>query len=166
MLLPVRRSPGKKLDEESTKRSSFAISSNNKTNSVAVGLRILIQMSQCESNIVVKSAALLRLNHPPTTPRKLFPGSPSESCFLKSCHLCHNELCPDQDIYMYRGDQGFCSVECRSRQMDLDERKEIEASTKRMLKSFRHRCETRVLQDNFRRCHKPLPPQKYRAIFL
>ncbi|KAI6679768.1 hypothetical protein NL676_033649 [Syzygium grande] len=43
--------------------------------------------------------------------------------FLSSCHLCGKKL-HDRDIYMYRGEKAFCSTECRSRQITMDERKE------------------------------------------
>ncbi|KAL1319658.1 hypothetical protein HN51_064459 [Arachis hypogaea] len=46
------------------------------------------------------------------------------SNFLSSCHLCRKKL-DGKDIYMYRGEKGFCSPECRSRQMMMDERKEL-----------------------------------------
>ncbi|KAH7519325.1 hypothetical protein FEM48_Zijuj08G0024300 [Ziziphus jujuba var. spinosa] len=45
------------------------------------------------------------------------------SDFLSSCHLCRKKL-HGKDIYMYRGDKAFCSTECRSRQIMMDERKE------------------------------------------
>ncbi|KAL8466425.1 hypothetical protein ACS0TY_035497 [Phlomoides rotata] len=57
-------------------------------------------------------------------------------CFLKFCHICHKPLRLDKEVYMYRGEVGFCSVECRSRQMYLDEMKKIEISTRRILVSF------------------------------
>ncbi|XP_057500767.1 FCS-Like Zinc finger 7-like [Actinidia eriantha] len=44
--------------------------------------------------------------------------------FLKTCGLCKRRLLPDRDIYMYRGDTAFCSLECREQQMEHDERKE------------------------------------------
>ncbi|KAJ4851064.1 hypothetical protein Tsubulata_048938 [Turnera subulata] len=44
--------------------------------------------------------------------------------FLKTCHLCNRRLVPSRDIYMYRGDSAFCSLECRQQQMSVDERKE------------------------------------------
>ncbi|KZV49756.1 hypothetical protein F511_07307 [Dorcoceras hygrometricum] len=44
--------------------------------------------------------------------------------FLKRCGLCHRSLAPDIDVYMYRGDVAFCSVECREQRMKQDERKE------------------------------------------
>ncbi|KAK8585836.1 hypothetical protein V6N13_050806 [Hibiscus sabdariffa] len=41
--------------------------------------------------------------------------------FLQQCFLCRQKLLPAQDIYMYQGDRGFCSVECRCRQILMDE---------------------------------------------
>ncbi|KAL1538056.1 FCS-Like Zinc finger 17-like [Salvia divinorum] len=81
-------------------------------------------------------------------------GFSSDHCqysynFLNSCHLCHKPL-SGKEIYMYRGEMWFCSDECRSRQMYLDDMKKIEISTRRILASFherrRHRggrCEVR-----------------------
>ncbi|XP_038991653.1 FCS-Like Zinc finger 15-like [Hibiscus syriacus] len=43
------------------------------------------------------------------------------SPFLQQCFLCKRKLLPAQDIYMYQGDRGFCSVECRCRQIMMDE---------------------------------------------
>ncbi|KAL0434040.1 UNVERIFIED_CONTAM: FCS-Like Zinc finger 15 [Sesamum latifolium] len=45
----------------------------------------------------------------------------SSEGFLDHCFLCKQKLLPTKDIYMYRGDRGFCSVECRCRQMFMDE---------------------------------------------
>ncbi|XP_042479537.1 FCS-Like Zinc finger 6-like [Macadamia integrifolia] len=44
--------------------------------------------------------------------------------FLKACNLCNRHLGPGRDIYMYKGDTAFCSLECRQKQMNKDERKE------------------------------------------
>ncbi|MCD7451944.1 hypothetical protein HAX54_014208 [Datura stramonium] len=44
--------------------------------------------------------------------------------FLTTCGLCNRRLPPCRDIYMYRGDTAFCSMECREQQMKKDERKE------------------------------------------
>ncbi|XP_015071418.1 FCS-Like Zinc finger 5-like [Solanum pennellii] len=44
--------------------------------------------------------------------------------FLKACFLCKRRLIPGRDIYMYRGDSAFCSLECRQQQMNLDEKKD------------------------------------------
>ncbi|GMY11315.1 FCS-Like Zinc finger 5-like [Fagus crenata] len=46
------------------------------------------------------------------------------SHFLHTCGLCQRRLPPGRDIYMYRGDTAFCSLECREQQMKQDERKE------------------------------------------
>ncbi|GAV76245.1 DUF581 domain-containing protein [Cephalotus follicularis] len=45
------------------------------------------------------------------------------SDFLNSCHLCMRKL-HGKDIYMYRGEKAFCSTECRSSQIMMDECKE------------------------------------------
>ncbi|KAI4337724.1 hypothetical protein L6164_016105 [Bauhinia variegata] len=44
--------------------------------------------------------------------------------FLKTCGFCKRRLVPSRDIYMYRGDTAFCSLECRQQQMTQDERKD------------------------------------------
>ncbi|AEE30204.1 FCS-Like Zinc finger 5 [Arabidopsis thaliana] len=44
--------------------------------------------------------------------------------FLRSCSLCKRLLVHGRDIYMYRGDRAFCSLECRQQQITVDERKE------------------------------------------
>ncbi|KAL6634677.1 hypothetical protein ACP70R_027348 [Stipagrostis hirtigluma subsp. patula] len=53
-------------------------------------------------------------------PKKASPAA-SASSFLQRCSLCHKELAEGTDIYMYRGDRAFCSVECRCRQIFMDE---------------------------------------------
>ncbi|XP_038997439.1 uncharacterized protein LOC120122389 [Hibiscus syriacus] len=61
-------------------------------------------------------------------------GTTTASPFLQSCWLCNRRLAPGRDIYMYRGDTAFCSLECREKQMKKDERKEknaIAAASKR-----------------------------------
>ncbi|XP_059458650.1 FCS-Like Zinc finger 17-like [Corylus avellana] len=132
--------------------------------SLAVGLRILVQISHGESNILVKSA--LRSCKPSSQTKPL-----EYSCFLKTCQLCNKKLCPDKDVYMYRGDQGFCSIECRSRQIALDEMRELETSTKKMVASYRHRCnigpsETQILLEELqqRREHRSIRCQRNWAI--
>ncbi|XVF39482.1 hypothetical protein PTKIN_Ptkin01aG0038200 [Pterospermum kingtungense] len=44
--------------------------------------------------------------------------------FLRSCGLCRRRLVPGRDIYMYRGDTAFCSLECRQQEMNQDEKKD------------------------------------------
>ncbi|KAM7513651.1 hypothetical protein LguiA_003234 [Lonicera macranthoides] len=48
----------------------------------------------------------------------------AEDNFLTTCGRCRRRLSHGHDIYMYRGDTAFCSVECREEQMKHDERKE------------------------------------------
>ncbi|CDO97799.1 unnamed protein product [Coffea canephora] len=152
------------------KRSSLISSHNLQLSSTAVGLRILTAADTTlptdHSNVVLNSA--LRLVKPifrmtaanQSSHSSLTTLSPQSSyCYLGSCFLCNKTLRLDKDVYMYRGDQGFCSVECRSRQMYLDEIREVESSTKRTLASLRRTCrdsnwcegETRTVLEEFRR---------------
>ncbi|KAL0461240.1 UNVERIFIED_CONTAM: FCS-Like Zinc finger 5 [Sesamum latifolium] len=55
-------------------------------------------------------------------------GDAETADFLRSCGLCNRRLAPGRDIYMYRGDTAFCSLECREQQMKQDERKERRAA--------------------------------------
>ncbi|KAF0911334.1 hypothetical protein E2562_008223 [Oryza meyeriana var. granulata] len=59
--------------------------------------------------------------------------------FLRACSLCRRELSPDKDVYMYRGDQGFCSEECRWHQILTDEAREQEAVVKKERRGLHHR---------------------------
>ncbi|KAA8540204.1 hypothetical protein F0562_024233 [Nyssa sinensis] len=176
MHLPKSRNPinleGEEGEEISKKKSGFsdhAYASSYKS-SVAVGLRILIQLSKGESNVGLIVKPTLKLSKS-TFGRNQIPASSHDSCFLKSCFLCNKNLSPHKDVYMYRGDQGFCSIECRSRQIYLDEMKEIEISTKKMVASFQHchtsgRRETHLLLEEFQQRHKPLSCRKDQAIVL
>ncbi|KAF8401161.1 hypothetical protein HHK36_014465 [Tetracentron sinense] len=137
-MLSRTRSPFSLVEESRERKRNSAIDNPANTNNVSVypvGLRILIQCSRAESNIVVNSA--LKLSRLATTNRQIAANS-QESSFLKSCYLCMKQLSLKKDVYMYRGDQGFCSVECRCRQIFMDEMREIEASTKAILASYRH----------------------------
>ncbi|XP_050383888.1 FCS-Like Zinc finger 17-like [Argentina anserina] len=129
-------------------------SMNDKTmNSMAaVGLGLLLtQMSQGKksSNIVVKPALRLRIK--PTVIKVagcVSRPDQQHSCFLKACHLCNKGLSLDKEVYMYRGDIGFCSIVCRDRQIVLDELRDLEASTKKVLAAYRRRtCTSKVLDD-------------------
>ncbi|KAL7113967.1 hypothetical protein ACP275_04G092200 [Erythranthe tilingii] len=136
------------------------------------GLRILTEISNGNSNVVViikvKPIFLFNIN------QILRSDHRSYNCYLKSCHLCHKPLNLGTEIYMYMGDLGFCSVECRERQIYLDETKEMEISTQKMLASFRRRrnrdgggrCETAGLLEDYRRRRHPFSSsQKSRVIF-
>lgn len=60
----------------------------------------------------------------PRNPRRNSVDLLETAHFLKACFLCKRRLFPGRDIYMYRGDSAFCSLECRQQQMNQDERKE------------------------------------------
>ncbi|KAJ4746093.1 hypothetical protein LUZ62_080498 [Rhynchospora pubera] len=44
--------------------------------------------------------------------------------FLKACGMCKRRLAPGRDIFMYRGEIAYCSMECRQQQMNQDELRE------------------------------------------
>ncbi|KAG2643612.1 uncharacterized protein LOC120679546 [Panicum virgatum] len=101
-----------------------------------VGLQILVRQHQNHhhtpapppphhSHIVLKQQVVLL---PPAAARHR--RGPCGS-FLTACSRCRRELSANKDVYMYRGDQGFCSEECRWRQMLLDEAREHEAMVKK-----------------------------------
>ncbi|XP_076926564.1 FCS-Like Zinc finger 2-like [Bidens hawaiensis] len=54
--------------------------------------------------------------------------------FLDACFLCKKTLGHNRDIFMYRGDTPFCSEDCRSEQIYIDETKE---KTKNLSASMR-----------------------------
>ena len=58
-----------------------------------------------------------------TTAAEDFRFFPSAD-FLSSCYLCKKKL-HGEDIYMYRGEKAFCSMECRYRQIVIDDYQEI-----------------------------------------
>ncbi|URE29333.1 hypothetical protein MUK42_05261 [Musa troglodytarum] len=87
------------------------------------GLRILIHHKEQGSNVVTKSTCSLAKG----------------LGFLKSCFLCKRELNPSKDVYMYRGDLGFCSKVCRSRQILQEERREFETAARARLRAPQHR---------------------------
>ncbi|KAI5084518.1 hypothetical protein GOP47_0001252 [Adiantum capillus-veneris] len=44
--------------------------------------------------------------------------------FLEACGFCTRAFVPGKDIFIYRGDQAFCSAECRGEKIKIDEYKE------------------------------------------
>ncbi|KAF8387883.1 hypothetical protein HHK36_026545 [Tetracentron sinense] len=102
-----------------------------------VGLSILLE-AQKNHNRSPKVINKINIFKPSPTPPP--PPAPSSSLslpaitFLEECFLCKQTLLPGKDIYMYnlicvmfytvityRGDRAFCSVECRCRQISMDE---------------------------------------------
>ncbi|CAE6081792.1 unnamed protein product [Arabidopsis arenosa] len=53
--------------------------------------------------------------HPPAMETK------NTESFLSYCFTCKKNLDQKQDIYIYRGEKGFCSSECRYQEMLLDQ---------------------------------------------
>ncbi|KAI3974720.1 hypothetical protein MKX01_002250 [Papaver californicum] len=51
----------------------------------------------------------------------IISSSSQESNFLKACGLCRKRLSPQKNIYMYKGDQSFCSDDCRCRKILIEE---------------------------------------------
>ncbi|CBI20951.3 unnamed protein product, partial [Vitis vinifera] len=47
--------------------------------------------------------------------------------FLSICYSCKKKLEEGKDIYMYRGEKAFCSLNCRSQEILIDE--EMEKTT-------------------------------------
>ncbi|KAJ0255018.1 Protein MARD1 [Hirschfeldia incana] len=45
----------------------------------------------------------------------------SDTGFLSNCYTCKKNLDQKHDIYIYRGEKGFCSSECRYQEMLLDQ---------------------------------------------
>uniref|UniRef100_A0A453KVJ5 FLZ-type domain-containing protein n=1 Tax=Aegilops tauschii subsp. strangulata TaxID=200361 RepID=A0A453KVJ5_AEGTS len=95
---------------------------------VVVGLQILVQHHPQPCHVVLKQM----VSSPPA--RRRLSGSFSGACFL-----CRRELSPDKDVYMYRGDQGFCSEECRRQQILSDEAREHEAMVSKERRTLAHR---------------------------
>jgi len=44
-----------------------------------------------------------------------------EHHFLEWCFLCQKPISSWHEIFMYRGDEAFCSEKCRIEQMEMDE---------------------------------------------
>ncbi|KAK9726849.1 hypothetical protein RND81_05G241400 [Saponaria officinalis] len=121
-----------------------------------VGLRIVEQIFEGESNNVVAltRAQIISSSSSSSIQSNIISHVSVDgdyNCFLKSCHFCKNPLRFDKDIYMYRGDQGFCSIECRKKQIMKDERNEMEAKYKQRVAISQidcRGCETcKLLQD-------------------
>ncbi|KAG0479558.1 hypothetical protein HPP92_010416 [Vanilla planifolia] len=57
------------------------------------------------------------------SPQRWVASPPPPSDFLSCCFLCRKNLL-GLDIFMYRGEEAFCSAECRYQQMLRDEQRE------------------------------------------
>ncbi|KAG8071264.1 hypothetical protein GUJ93_ZPchr0006g43506 [Zizania palustris] len=92
------------------------------------GLSVLLETHESHSSRkepqIISKATLH--SHPAAKISSSSSSSPpaartTTSSFLQHCFLCRRELAEGKDIYMYRGDRAFCSVECRCRQIFMDE---------------------------------------------
>ncbi|XP_075653576.1 FCS-Like Zinc finger 15 [Castanea sativa] len=77
--------------------------------------------------VISKTTMLLNNNNNKLSPLQAHHSSsyfPTPT-FLDQCFLCNQKLLPGKDIYMYKGDRAFCSVECRCRQIFMDEEESL-----------------------------------------
>ncbi|XP_049389553.1 FCS-Like Zinc finger 15 [Solanum stenotomum] len=77
------------------------------------------------SMVLMKPTSPSSIPSSPFSPRK----SPAASGFLDSCFLCKQKLLPGKDIYMYKGEWAFCSVDCRCKQIFMDEEDSIKTKS-------------------------------------
>ncbi|XP_019434113.1 PREDICTED: uncharacterized protein LOC109340821 isoform X3 [Lupinus angustifolius] len=85
-----------------------------------VGLSIVLEAQKVSnSSISKKSPQVINKTMMLSNMTKYYPFQ--EPTFLDLCFLCRKRLLPGKDIYMYKGDMAFCSVECRCQQIFMDE---------------------------------------------
>ncbi|OIT27358.1 PREDICTED: uncharacterized protein LOC109214048 [Nicotiana attenuata] len=86
---------------------------------------------------IVNKASMVMKPTSPTTPSSPFSRrkSPAACGFLDSCFLCKQKLLPGKDIYMYKGEWAFCSVECRCKQIFKDEEESFNTKKRDNMKS-------------------------------
>ncbi|CAK9145594.1 unnamed protein product [Ilex paraguariensis] len=99
-----------------------------------VGLSVVLEEQKFiynETPQVINKVSMIKPSSP-TTPRspstfsrRNFPSTLQATSFLDHCSLCKHKLLPGKDIYMYKGDRAFCSVECRCRQIFMDEEESV-----------------------------------------
>nr|GME05196.1 Zf-FLZ domain containing protein [Ipomoea batatas] len=123
---------------------STAVRRLSKSNEM-VGLSVVLeghkdnassQVVSKASNMIIKPPSPTSCSPTPVSPFSRRPSPPA--AFLHSCYLCKRKLLPGKDIYMYKGDRGFCSVECRCRQIGMDE--EGQAAATKAPSSKRDQC--------------------------
>ncbi|XP_074307228.1 uncharacterized protein LOC141642347 [Silene latifolia] len=98
------------------------------------GLRLVLTLeghekgvsSKSNNNTIINKATtilmnnVMMMNKPQAT--AIATATTAEN-FLDCCFLCRRELLLGKDVYMYKGDRGFCSTECRSKQILMDDEK-------------------------------------------
>ncbi|KAH7843957.1 hypothetical protein Vadar_022866 [Vaccinium darrowii] len=89
-----------------------------------VGLSIVLEShnnnKKYHPQVINKATNVIIKPSPATSTRPSTTTFPAAG-FLDRCFLCYQTLLPGRDIYMYKGDRPFCSVECRCRQIFMDE---------------------------------------------
>ncbi|XP_054807621.1 FCS-Like Zinc finger 3-like [Prosopis cineraria] len=88
------------------------------------GMNIDLDSTETHQELPSDDPMMSRHHHPMVSPRYSNIAIDTTPHFLRTCRLCNRRLAPGQDIYMYRGDTAFCSLECREEQMKQDERKD------------------------------------------
>ncbi|KAA0049509.1 hypothetical protein IC582_012853 [Cucumis melo] len=97
-----------------------------------VGLSVILETRKLDvvtdsTRQVIDKTTLIMINNNHNNRHRHHSVSSSSSSssktprFLERCFLCAQKLLPGKDIYMYQGDKGFCSEECRCRQIFMDE---------------------------------------------
>ncbi|KAB2067792.1 hypothetical protein F383_05916 [Gossypium arboreum] len=88
-----------------------------------VGLSVVLENQRINDNDIIINEKSPQVINKAT----MFCSSSSSPlpAFLEQCFLCKRRLLPGKDIYMYKGDKGFCSVECRCKQIFMDEEESL-----------------------------------------
>ncbi|KAD5316863.1 hypothetical protein R6Q59_032086 [Mikania micrantha] len=130
--------------DSATARNQYLIRHNNGLASIAIKDHKFSPSSSSENHRLISRP----LYPPRTTSHISLPSLRSgtflngrfqehQPYFLDSCSFCKKPLGCNRDIFMYRGDVPFCSVECRSEQIEIDETKEKNRSLSASIKALR-----------------------------
>ncbi|KOM27941.1 hypothetical protein LR48_Vigan468s010300 [Vigna angularis] len=90
-----------------------------------LGLSVVLEAQKGNASkktpqVISKTTVLSSMNkHSPSAVN----ASQHSPTFLHQCFLCRKRLLPGKDIYMYKA---FCSVECRCKQIFMDEEESFE----------------------------------------
>ncbi|EER92744.1 uncharacterized protein LOC8057668 [Sorghum bicolor] len=113
-----------------------------------VGLRLIIQPSprkQLRPTVLRKSAVRIIPATAATATTTTCAANNNARVFvgrlefLKRCSCCHKDLDATMDVFVYKGEQGFCSAECRCRHIAKEERREMEMLVRKRRDAFHRR---------------------------
>ncbi|XP_020582491.1 uncharacterized protein LOC110026058 [Phalaenopsis equestris] len=117
----------------------------------AVGLQIITKHGGIDSKALFSSAMKKKKKK---KKKKPVLKHLSADHFLKFCCACSKELSLQNEVYMYRRDQGFCSVECRYQQILEDERKELDSNSRlRIMRTPNYQHERSKIQESSKRAN-------------